>query len=395
LNSIVVKKFGGSSVSTPEKIKAIAKQIAADYAHNKHILLVVSAMGNTTNELSDLAYKVADAPNRRELDMLLSTGERVAVALMSMALNDLGLPAISFTGSQAGILTDNTHNNARIQDVKPIRIQEEFSKQKIVVLAGFQGVDPLSKDITTLGRGGTDTTAIALSHFFKAKQCEMLKDVDGVWSCDPKLVSNAKQIPSMSYDHMLEMTYWGAKILHYRSVELAKRLQVPIYIGLAHGKGTGTQIEGEFKMFESTKFLSVNSHAQVMKLSIKEASLGNAMSYLHQFLQTKRLPWPQILFTEQTNNTWNLYITAPQEGLQAISNLSETQDKMDVLDSNLSSVSATCEGNVGSNLLEKFSHKLQTTNIKTEQIIISPLSLSAIIPSKSRDIAIQALHQLI
>jgi len=395
LSTIVVKKFGGSSVSTPEKIKAIATQIAVEYFQKKQILLVVSAMGNTTNELSDLAYKVASAPNRRELDMLLSTGERVAVALMSMALNDLGVPAISFTGSQAGILTDNTHNNARIQDVRPIRVQEEFHKDKVVVLAGFQGVDPLSKDITTLGRGGTDTTAIALAHFFKAKQCEMLKDVDGVFSGDPKLISNAKQIPNMSYDHMLEMTYWGATILHYRSVELAKRLQVPIYIGLAHGKGNGTRIEGENTMFESTKFLSVNSHSQVIKLSIKEGSLGNAMSHLHQFLQAKRLPWPQILFTENQEQAWNLYITGPQEGLQALTNLSEAQDKIDILNANLSSVTATCEGNVSSSLLEQFSKKLQTVNIDAEQVIISPLSLSAIVPSRNRDSAVQALHELV
>ncbi|MCB0348447.1 MAG: aspartate kinase, partial [Bdellovibrionales bacterium] len=371
--AIIVKKLGGSSVSSPDKIKAIAKQIATDYFDKKNILLVVSAMGNTTNDLSHLAYQIASVPNRRELDMLLSTGERVACALMSMALNDLGVPAISFTGSQAGILTDNTHNNARIQDVKPIRVQEEFYKNKVVVLAGFQGVDPTSKDITTLGRGGTDTTAIALSHFFKAEKCEMLKDVDGVFSADPKIVKKAKQIASMSYDHLIEMTYWGAKVLHYRAVELAKRLEVPIYIGLAHGKGSGTIIQGDNKMFESIKFLSINSHQQVFKIEFKKMSLDESLETFHSFLKQHKLSWPQILANDYDSNKSQIYMSGSQETLTAIKNLSTDTKDFKIVSSDLSSVAATCEGNVGSNLLEIFSKQLRKNKITAEKTIVTAL----------------------
>ncbi len=393
--SIVVKKLGGSSVSTPDKIKAIAKEIAKDYFEKKNILLVISAMGDTTNQLSHLASQIATVPNRRELDMLLSTGERVACALMSMALIDLGVPAISFTGSQAGILTDNTHNNARIQDVKPIRVQEEFYKNKVVVLAGFQGVDPTSKDITTLGRGGTDTTAIALAHFFKAEKCEMLKDVDGVFSADPKLAKGTKQIPQMSYDHLLEMTYWGAKILHYRSVELAKRLEVPIYIGLAHGKGSGTTVTGENTMFESIKFLSINSHATIFKLLFTQNKLDLALETFHSFLKEHKLSWPQILSAENSNSDSTLYITGSQETLTAIKNLSGNNKNFKIADAELASVTATCEGNVGSNLLEEFSKKLSASGLTSEKIIISALSITAIVSKNNRDKAVSVLHELI
>jgi aspartate kinase len=327
--------------------------------------------------------------------MLLSTGERVAVALMSMALNEMGCPAISFTGSQAGILTDNTHNNARIRDIKPIRLLEELQKEKVVVLAGFQGVDPISKDVTTLGRGGTDTTAVALAHFFQAESCQMLKDVDGIFTADPKLVPSAKQMYALTYDQLLDMTYWGAKVLHFRAVELAKHLSVPLYIGLAHGKGIGTLVKEENTMYEQSRILSINSHQNVVKMFIGEKNLGACLSYFHQFLKIHKLAWPQILDTAQEKKGWSFYLTGPMESLQAIMNLSEQDDLVTFDLTMYATVSATCEGNVGSDITEKFCVKLDEKGLAPVKVLTGPLSITGVFNSSQREKAIQGLHELI
>jgi aspartate kinase len=265
---IIVQKYGGATLSDPEKIKQVAKRIVALSNSGTQVVAAVSAMGKTTNQLLALAQQISAQPNRRELDMLLTTGERISMALLCMALHDLDCDAISFTGSQAGILTDEAHVNASIIDVKAHRILEALNQNKVVVLAGFQGVSPLTKDITTLGRGGTDTTAIAMAAFLGAERCEILKDVPAVFSADPNLVANAKPIHHLSYDQMLDMTFWGAKVLHYRSVELAKVKQVQIYIGLASATTeTGTLIPSkESSVFETVKILSLTPHIKHLRL---------------------------------------------------------------------------------------------------------------------------------
>lgn len=230
---LIVQKYGGATLADPEKIKNVAERLFQMHEKSVQVVAVVSAMGKTTNQLIQLAQQVSTHPNRREMDMLLSTGERVSMALVSMALLDLGAPAISFTGSQSGILTDDSHENAFIQDVKAFRVEEALAKNKIVVLAGFQGVSPTTKEITTLGRGGSDTTAVAMAAFLKADHCEILKDVPSVFSADPNCVTSAKALTELSYDEMLDMTFWGAKVLHYRSVELAKFCGVELYVGPA------------------------------------------------------------------------------------------------------------------------------------------------------------------
>src|SRR6266403_1248862 len=226
-NPIIVQKYGGTCLETPAKIRAVASGLADLHRRGYRVVAIVSAIGKTTDELVKLAYQVSPHPNRRELDMLLTTGERISRSSMSMALADLGVPAISFTGSQAGVMTDQSHSSARILDVRPIRVREELDRGRIVVLAGFQGVNPVTKEITTLGRGGSDTTAVAMAAALKAECCEIIKEVDGVCSADPRIVANSKPLRELDFASLSEMCFWGAKVLHFRSVELAQSENVP------------------------------------------------------------------------------------------------------------------------------------------------------------------------
>ena len=294
---LIVQKYGGATLSDPAKIKQVAARLAQLSKSGKRVIAVVSAMGQSTNQLLEIAQQISPIPNRRELDMLLSTGERVSMALLSMALHDLGCQAISFTGSQAGILTDESHLNAYIQDVKAPRLEEALKAGKIVVLAGFQGVSPLTKEITTLGRGGSDITAIAIASALKADHCEILKDVPAVFSGDPHLIPGAWPLQHLNYDQLSEMTFWGAKVLHYRSVELAKINQVALYVGPASDDSAkGTQISathisanGE-KMFELNKILAVNSHDLVLEIGGRQTHLTEALQALENFLTGKEIP---------------------------------------------------------------------------------------------------------
>jgi len=392
--NVTVRKYGGSSLRTPEQIKAIARNVSELHNNGEKIILVLSAMGNSTNELCQLAEKISDQPNRRELDMLLSTGERVSTSLMSMALNDAKCPAISFTGSQAGVFTDNSHNNAKIVDIKPIRLEAELEKGKVVVIAGFQGVAPDTKEITTLGRGGSDTTAVALAAYFKTRKCEILKDVDGVYSGDPNTVTNTKQLKHLSYNQLLEMSYWGAKVIHYRAIELARELSVEIFIGLAHGDRIGTRIDREGNMYEQNKILAVNSQSDVRELTISESDLGRALSKLHNFLTERQLPWPQLIDSKQSGDKWTFLITAPQETLNTFKNSlrNETLFKLD--ENHLSSVTATCQGAFSSDLPEKMSQRLSSQGIKTERLLFNTMSITAIISPNDRSRAVQALHDM-
>lgn len=229
-----VLKFGGSSLDSIEKIKGIAKQIQKDYLEGDRFLLVVSAMGKTTDDLIKLAHQISEYPNQREMDMLLTAGERISMALMGLALNSLEIPSISFTGSQAGILTCGTHGNAEILEVKPIRVDQEIKKNKVVIIAGFQGVDPFTKDITTLGRGGSDTTAIAMAAHFQCEKCEFKKDTEGVFSSDPNQFRDAIHYSKLSWDEVIEMTNGGAPFLHVKAARMAKDKKMPLEISHAH-----------------------------------------------------------------------------------------------------------------------------------------------------------------
>jgi aspartate kinase len=238
--SLVVQKYGGSSVADAEGVRRVAARIVETKKAGNDVVVVVSAMGDTTDELLDLAQQVSPLPPDRELDMLLTAGERISMALLAMAIQTMGAEARSFTGSQAGVITDAVHGKARIIDVTPGRIREALEHGRIAIVAGFQGVAQDTKDITTLGRGGSDTTAVALAAALGAEVCEIYSDVDGVFSADPRIVPTARQLSTITYEEMLEMAAAGAKILHLRCVEYARRFDVPVHVrsSFSHREGT-------------------------------------------------------------------------------------------------------------------------------------------------------------
>ncbi|BDG02464.1 aspartate kinase [Anaeromyxobacter oryzae] len=238
----VVQKYGGSSVADVEKIRKVAEKVAATRRAGKDVCVVVSAMGDTTDELLALAKRVSPAPPRRELDMLLSAGERISMALLSMALNDLDVPAISFTGSQSGIITTDAHANARIVEVRPKRVHEELEKGKVVIVAGYQGVST-RKEVTTLGRGGSDTTAVALAAALGA-DCEIYSDVAGVFTADPRVVPSAGRLDALSYEEMQELAAAGAKVLNAQAVEFAKEKGIAIHARSTFGAADETVVRG-------------------------------------------------------------------------------------------------------------------------------------------------------
>jgi len=234
--SIIVKKFGGSSVESIEKLQRIAEHISDVRNDSDQLVIVVSAMGKTTDQLFNLAYQITTTPNQREMDMLVSAGERITMALLSLVLEQKNIASISFTGSQSGIITDTLHGNAKILTVNAYRLFNEFKKGKVVIVAGYQGVS-LEKEITTLGRGGSDTTAVALACFLQAQICEIFTDVEGVFTADPRLVPTARKLPHLSYQEMLFMALTGSKVLHHRAAEYAYKYQIPLEI-----KSVGTPL---------------------------------------------------------------------------------------------------------------------------------------------------------
>ncbi|GAA1748732.1 aspartate kinase [Aeromicrobium alkaliterrae] len=239
---IVVQKYGGSSVADAASVKRVAQRIVATKKAGHDVVVVVSAMGDTTDELIDLANEVSPLPPARELDMLLTAGERISMAVLAMAIGNLGQEARSFTGSQAGVITDADHGRAKIIDVTPGRIEQAIAEGAIAIVAGFQGVSQTTKDITTLGRGGSDTTAVALAAALHADVCEIYSDVDGVFTADPRIVPTARRIPQISYEDCLEMAANGAKILHLRCVEYARRTNLPIHVRSSFSQKEGTWV---------------------------------------------------------------------------------------------------------------------------------------------------------
>jgi len=267
----IVQKFGGSSVADAASIKKVARRIAETKAAGNEVVVVISAMGDTTDELMDLALEVSEHPMPRELDMLLTTGERQSAALLAMALSDLGVPARSYTGSQAGVITTAAHGDARIIDITPGRVVSSMQAGNVVIVAGFQGVAQTTKDITTLGRGASDTTAVALAAAMNADYCEIYTDVDGVFTADPRIVPTARRIPRISYEEMLEMAACGAKVLHLRCVEYARTEHVPIYVRSSFSDNPGTWVTDQAKEGETMEqaIISGVAHdASVAKITI-------------------------------------------------------------------------------------------------------------------------------
>ena len=262
---IVVQKYGGSSVATVEKIRTVAERVVQTKQRGYDVVVVVSAMGKTTDQLVTRAREITDSPSRRELDMLLSCGERASMALLSMAIHTMGHEAISLTGSQSGIITNARHSGARIIEVRPFRVQDELEDGNIVIVAGFQGVS-YKREVTTLGRGGSDTTAVALAGALGAEYCEICSDVDGVYSADPRVVDAATLISSISHDEMLELTSHGAKVLHAESVEFARKTGVALWARATTGGAEGTRIDRPDDVTRDHAVTGVTSQRNLIRL---------------------------------------------------------------------------------------------------------------------------------
>jgi aspartate kinase len=389
--SVRVYKFGGASLADIDKLKAVASFLKKEKeTHAEPILAVVSAMGKTTDELIALAKKVSPSPHRRELDMLLTVGERTSMSLMSLALQSLGVNAMSFTGSQAGIITDSAHGNARILEARPFRIAEHLKNGDTVVLAGFQGVSQVTKDITTLGRGGTDTTAVVMASHFKSPVCEFKKDVGGIFSADPKIVANAKHLPHLSFKNILDMTFWGAKFLHYRAAELALMLRLPLRF--SHFADAGeistnqhTLVSGD-SMLELQKILSINSHKDVYEWTFENKDVSQSLHWLHEQTKKRSLPEPQILAASLDKNATRVLFVGEIGEMAKDFNFSGVVAKF-------STVTMTCQGSVNSELLYKALTSISpVVPVKTLQ---DTTNLTFVVEQTQRDSLVQKLHTLI
>src|ERR1700754_4957480 len=392
---IIVQKYGGVCLETPAKIRAGARSLADLHGRGHRVVAIVSAMGKTTDQLIQMAHEVTPSPNRRELDMLLTTGERISMSLMSMALADLGVPAISFTGSQAGVMTDASHSAARILDVRPVRVREELDRGRIVVLAGFQGVNPITKEITTLGRGGSDTTAVAMAASLRADRCEIIKEVDGVCSADPRIVGEAKPLRELEFATLSEMCFWGAKVLHFRSVELAQNQNVPLVLRKWGNAGHSTQVTKEVAGMESGKVLAVNSLARIEHLEIDSADLNQGFEKFAQHLTENSLSWPQLLASQFIAGRTNMILACDGEWLDALLRSLEGANDLRRPREASSSVTLTCFGGASSNLPMKALQLLRERGIMADNYVLSPHSVSLFVPAASREEAVRALHCLV
>jgi aspartate kinase len=294
----IVQKYGGSSVADVDKLRKIARLIADIKGQNIDIGVVVSAMGKTTDELMLMARKVSPKPPRREMDMLLSTGERITMSLLCMALHELNLEAVSLTGSQAGIITNDRHNDAQVIEVRPFRVQDEMAKGKVVIIGGFQGVS-YKRDITTLGRGGSDTTAVALAAALDAERCEIYSDVDGVYSADPSTLAEAQHLPEVSYPVMQEMSMAGAKVLHAHAVQFAKEKNIAIYARSAFKPGRETVVR---RLSPGTIIgvQAVVSEKKVERIRLHGANARTLFKNAVEYLESEQVPLKEVNVTEIT-----------------------------------------------------------------------------------------------
>ena len=265
--NLIVQKYGGSSVANPDRIKNVARRVSDYYKKGHSLVVVVSALGDTTDELLGLSEQISKNPSHRELDMLMSTGEQISVSLLAMALHELKCDAISFTGAQVGILTDSSHTRARILDINTDRIREELKKKRVVIVAGFQGTN-LQREITTLGRGGSDLTAVALAKALRADACEIYTDVEGIFTTDPRLVSTAQKIKRISYEEMLELASSGAQVMQSRSIEVAGKFNIPLHVRSSFSKKEGTWIVKEDRSMEDVLIRGVSLSKNEAKLTL-------------------------------------------------------------------------------------------------------------------------------
>ncbi|MBT1003448.1 aspartate kinase [Paenarthrobacter sp. DKR-5] len=408
--SLIVQKFGGSSVADAEGIKRVAKRIVDTQHAGNEVVVVVSAMGDTTDELLDLAAQVTDAAPARELDMLLSAGERISMALLAMAIHQLDASAQSFTGSQAGMITDGIHGKARIIDVDPHRIRTSLDKGNIAIIAGFQGMSRSTNEVTTLGRGGSDTTAVALAAALDADVCEIYTDVDGVFTADPRVVASAQKIDTLSSEEMLELAASGAKILHLRCVEYARRFGIPIHVRSSFSQKEGTWIipspDDKIKIQEGVALEQPiisgvahdRSEAKVTVVGVpdipgKAADIFGVIAGAHVNIDMI----VQNVSTHGSGRT-DISFTLPMvEGAEALESLRAAQERIGFQDviyndkiGKLSLIGAGMRSNPGVSF--KFFEALSSAGINIDMISTSEIRISVVTRADLLDSAVRAIH---
>jgi aspartate kinase len=401
---IVVQKYGGSSVADAEGVKRVAQRIVDARRAGHDVVVVVSAMGDTTDELIDLAEQVSPLPPPRELDMLLTAGERISMALLAMAVGNLGHEARSFTGSQAGVITDSSHGKAKIIDVTPGRIQAALDQGAIAIVAGFQGVSQDTKDITTLGRGGSDTTAVALAAALDADVCEIYSDVDGVFTADPRIVPTAQKRDRISYEEMLEMAACGAKILHLRCVEYARRYDMPIHVRSSFSKLDGTwiqDIELEGTTMEQAIIAGVahdRSEAKITVVGVPD-KVGEA-ARIFEALSGVQVNLDMIVqnVSAAATNLTDISFTLPRaDGQTAMTALARIKDEVGydslLYDDQIGKVSLIGAGmRSHPGITAKFFAALASAGVNIEMISTSEIRISVIVDESQVNDAVAAAH---
>ncbi|WP_353952403.1 aspartate kinase [Knoellia sp. S7-12] len=402
---IVVQKYGGSSLADAESIKRVARRIAETRKAGNDVVVAVSAMGDSTDELVDLAQDVSPVPAPRELDMLMTAGERISMALVAMAIHDLGISARSFTGSQAGVITDEAHGKAKIIDVTPGRITEALGKGHVVIVAGFQGVSQSTKEITTLGRGGTDTTAVALAAALEADVCEIYTDVDGVFTADPRIVPKARKINRISAEEMLELAASGSKVLHLRSVEYARRYDIPIHVRSSFTPKEGTIVSDqpgpEGEAVEAPIIAGVAhdlSEAKITVVGVPDTT-GKAAQIFHAVANAE-INLDMIVQNVSATDTGltDISFTLPKtDGQTAMEALKAIQEQVgftglqyDDQVGKLSLVGAGMRSNPG--VSATFFRALADADVNIEMISTSEIRISVITRSELLEEAVRAVH---
>jgi aspartate kinase len=405
--ALVVQKYGGSSVADAAAIKRVAQRIVATKKEGHEVVVVVSAMGDTTDELLDLAEQVSPVPPARELDMLLTAGERMSMALLAMAIGDLGHEARSFTGSQAGVITDSSHGKSRIIDVTPGRIRQALDGGSIAIVAGFQGVSQDSKDITTLGRGGSDTTAVALAAALDADVCEIYTDVDGVFTADPRIVAAARRVPRMTYEEMLEMAACGAKILHLRCVEYARRYHIPIHVRSSFSTLEGTWVsdptdESEQAPMEQPIISGVahdRSEAKITVVGVPD-KVGEAAAIFTAVADADvNIDMiVQNVSAVDTNRTDISFTLPASDGRKGVEALNAIQDRVGFeslrYDDGIGKVSLIGAGmRSHPGVSAKFFTTLAEAGVNIEMISTSEIRISVVVRGDDIDTAVGAIHR--
>ena len=396
--ALIVQKYGGTSVANVEKIKNVADRVIKEYKKGQQIVVVVSAMGNATDQLVELVGKVASNPDPREVDMLLTTGEQVSIALLSMAIQAKGYQAISLTGSQVKITTDNRHNRAEIMKIDNVRILTELKAGKIVVVAGFQGINTLD-DFTTLGRGGSDTTAVAIAASLGAKRCEIYSDVDGIYTTDPRMIAKARKLTSISYQEMLEMANLGAKVLHPRSVELAKHYQIKLYIASSFNYHPGTTVEGMDEMEKRKNVTGVTCDKNEVKITVQEVPDHPGIAgQLFNNLAKYGINVDMIIQNLQRNNKNDITFTISKEdllkGKKYITEIAQGLGSSRVeIDPTVAKVSIIGAGMITTpGIAAKMFTALGQAQINIQMITTSDIKVSVLINEELAEQAVHVLH---